>query len=211
MTVNSIVTGQSTTVYETNAWGSLIWSHSFNNRWGTTVDAGYRSCDHFFNERRQLFARGLLSLKIGEVWLLGTGFAQFQHRNPINRTISNESRPFLQVNYSRKWSKWSINVRLREEMRLYPIVDKQFLRTRLQGQIGWKSTKSWLNPRAGFEGFITPIADPFIESRTTLSNTIHCSKQNSMTLFYTLQTQTTIDGNQHIIGLQFNFNTGINE
>lgn len=202
---------QSDRVYETNAWGSVVWNHSFTNRWGSTFDAGYRSCDHFFNERRQILARGLLAYKIGKEWRLGAGFAQFQHRNPINRSISNESRPFLHVNFSRSWSNWSINVRLREEMRLYPVVDKQFFRTRLQGQIGWKSRKAWLNPRFGFEGFVTPMADPLIETRTTLSNTINASKRGAITLFYTLQTQSTIDGNQHIIGLQFTINTGTDE
>jgi len=209
--VKAIVYSQSTKVYETNAWGSVVWNHSFNNRWGTTIDVGHRTCDKFVLHRRQAFIRGLLFFKIGTNWRLGAGIAQFQHHNPIERTKINESRPFLQLNYGLKWSKWSFNFRLREELRRYTALNKQLFRTRLQGQIGWGSNKSWLNLRVDFEGFITPIAHPIIESRTSLSNTINYAKRGSITLFYILQTQSTLNGKQHIIGLQFTFNSGTNE
>lgn len=192
-----------------NLWGSLIWNHQWNERVETVADVGYRQCDQFVQKRRQVLSRLTALYRFKNGFSAGIGFAWFQHSSLTTTATTNEYRPFLQMGYRLGKGAWIWQLRYRQECRMYPSIDKQFNRTRLQIQLRRKTRFSWLQPAASIEGFATIQRKGLLESRITIGNNF-IVKNQTLFLFYTLQNQTSVDGNQHIIGLQYSFKTGEN-
>lgn len=191
--------------YRQNSWGSLVWNHQWNEKVETVADIGYRRCDR----RRQALGRLTALYRFRNGFSAGAGFAWFQH-SALTSVITNEYRPFLQAGFRSARRGWNWQLRFRQEWRLYPSVDKQFHRTRLQIQLRRKTRFSCLEPVVSIEGFSTIQRNVLLESRMTVGNNFKLRKQ-TLFLFYTLQNQTSVDGNQHIIGLQISIKTGENE
>lgn len=195
--------------YRQNCWGSLVWNHQWNEKIETTVDVGYRRCDQFFNRRRQVLGRLTALYRFQKGLSAGVGFAWFQH-SALTRAFTNEYRPFLQVGYRSVKKQWNWQLRFRQEWRLYPSVDKRFQRSRFQIHFRRTTRFSCLEPIVSLEGFATIQRNILWESRITIGNNFKL-RNHSLFLFYTLQNQTSVDGNQHIIGLQFSIKTVNNE
>lgn len=196
-------------VYQTNLWGSFVWNHSWTPATVLTVDAGYRSCDDFIKEHRQSLLRLTQVYRFRNGISAGGGLAWFRHRRLADHSINNEIRPFLHVTYRFRQQKWLLNVRFREELRWYPQVENRFFRSRLQFMI-MRSVSSWLNPVFSAEGFLTTGKNSLKESRLTCGNQWRFRNKTALYLFYTLQFQSSVNGNQHIIGAQYTINTGAN-
>lgn len=193
--------------FQQNLWGSLIWNHQWNEKVETVADVGYRQCDEFFRKRRQVLSRLTALVRFENGISAGVGFAWFQHSSLTSNAVTNEYRPFLQIGYRLGKGAWNSQLRYRQEWRLYPSTDKQFHRARLQLQLRRKTRFSWLQPAVSIEGFSTLQHNGLLESRLTIGNNFQLLKQTFF-LFYTLQNQTSVDGNQHIIGLQLSLKTG---
>ncbi|MDH4474042.1 MAG: DUF2490 domain-containing protein [Fluviicola sp.] len=193
--------------FQQNLWGSLVWNHQWNEKIETVTDVGYRQCDQFFHKRRQVLSRLTALYRFENGFSAGIGFAWFQHSSLTSNATTNEYRPFLQMGY--RWGKgaWNSQLRSRQEWRLYPSTDKQFHRARLQIQLRRKTRFSWLQPAVSIEGFSTLQRNGLLESRMTIGNNFTLKRQ-SLFLFFTLQNQTSVDENQHIIGLQLSLKTG---
>ncbi|MES2555186.1 MAG: DUF2490 domain-containing protein [Bacteroidota bacterium] len=195
--------------YQQNSWGSLVWNHQWRGRIESIADIGHRRCDGFVYRRRQALGRLTVLYRFRNGFSAGLGFAWFQHSS-LTSAITNEYRPFLQAGYRSGKKRWNWQLRFRQEWRLYPSVDKHFHRTRLQLQLRRTTHFSCLEPVVSIEGFSTIQSNILLESRITVGNNFKLRNQ-TLFLFYTLQNQTSVDGNQHIIGLQFNIKTGNNE
>jgi hypothetical protein len=196
-------------IFAENAWGSLVWNHQIASGWQVTTDAGIRLCDRFIRQRRQTLVRTTILYAFRSNWSAGGGFAWFQHGGREN--VSQEYRPFLQLGYQLRRPDWKFTLRLRNELRFYPDNKSCIDRTRLQGNVSFALRKKWLNPGIGVEGFVSATANPLSELRLTAGNSIAVSENLIVHPFYTLQRQSTIYGNQHIIGLQLIVGTGKNQ
>jgi hypothetical protein len=194
--------------YAENAWGSLVWNHRWNRGWQTTFDAGYRSCDGFIRQRRQTLMRAAITHGLGKHWFIGGGFAWFRHTRPGAGKTAQEYRPFIQVNCRYAFGKWQLASRIRQEFRGYPSQREIICRSRFQVSVSRMIVKRWLNPVFSAEGFVSATKEPLIESRLLFGNTIGITRHCKILPFYTLQKQSSINGNQHIIGLQLIFDTG---
>lgn len=195
--------------YQQNSWASLVWNHQWNARVETIADIGYRRCDGFVQRRRQALGRLTALYRFRNGFSVGPGFAWFQH-SALTSAVTNEYRPFVQAGYRSGKKRWNWQLRFRQEWRLYPTVDKRFHRSRLQIQFRRRTRFSCLEPTVSLEGFATIQRTILWESRITIGNNFKL-RNHSLFLFYTLQNQTSVDGNQHIIGLQLSIKTGNNE
>ncbi len=195
--------------YQQNSWGSLVWNHRWNAKVETTADIGHRRCDGFIQRQRQALGRLTILYRFRNGFTAGAGFAWFRH-SALTSIITNEYRPFLELGFRSGKKRWNWQMRFREEWRLYPSIEKNFHRARLQIQVRRTTHLSCLEPRVSIEGFSTIQQHVLLESRITVGNNIKL-RSHSLFLFYTLQNQTSVDGNQHIIGLQFSINIGRNE
>lgn len=185
--------------FRTNFWGSLQYNYRVLRKWEWQSDIGYRRCNHFLRDPRQILVRSTLLYRFSDKVSAGAGFAWFGHTS--TGKFSQEYRPFIQINLRHNSRKWTYSLRIRNEWRWYPQRHLLNNRTRLQIGARFNGIKS-VQPYVTLEGFTTPGINSVLESRATLGVTVPMEK-SAVAVFYTLQHQSTIVYGQHIIGIQY--------
>lgn len=213
-TFNSLVA--QTSPYAQNCWTSILWRHQFKQGFMITSDIGYRSFDEFFKQTRQQLGRVMVEKRLNDRHAVGVGYTYFNSYSSSLKSLTGESRSFVQYQFTKINEKSTIGIRVRNEFRYY--VAKQELVNRFRTQVSYeqKTKYAWLLPRLFVEGFVTSGSKPIIEQRYSIGNTFKLNATLNLFLFYTLQRQSTIllnkqEVNQHILGVQLQLNTKSND
>jgi hypothetical protein len=203
-------------LYSENFWGSILWRNSWKNKVLVSSDIGYRYFDAFFSRTRQQLVRISVDNFFKENHSLGFGYASFNSYSSSLKTLTRESRPFIQYKWNKKNITSNFGIRIRNEFR-YFLSSKEF-KNRFRSQFYYerKTNSKLVQPRLFLEEFLTTNSNPFMEQRYGFGNTFKLHSSLNLFLFYTLQLQETIKLNnkqvkQHIIGVQFQINTNTNE
>lgn len=213
-TFNSLVA--QTSPYTQNCWTSILWRHQFNKGIVLTSDVGYRSFDAFFKQTRQQLGRVMIEKRFNDKHAVGVGYTYFNSYSASLKSLTGESRPFIQYQFNKRNEKSTLGIRVRNEFRYYVAKQEWVNRFRTQVSYEQKTLYALLLPRLFVEGFISPGSKPIIEQRYSIGNTFKLNATINLFLFYTLQRQSTIvlnnqEVNQHILGVQLQFNTKTND
>jgi hypothetical protein len=166
-----------------------------------TSDFGFRTHDNFLKSPRTALARFVLDRELANGHRLGLGYAYFEHYQE-NWNSRKENRPFLQYSYESETPNFAYRFRFRNEFRSF---DDNVLvnRSRLQGYISFLIEKK-IQPYLSAELFYTPGKNELLEQRYQTGLQWRNSKIQGV-LLCMIQTQSSVDYLQHIIGYQLNF------
>ena len=150
-------------IYKQNFWSSALISKPISEKVKVTFDAGFRTCNHFFNTKITTLGRLVFDRRVNPFISIGLGYAFFEHYGNLTKP---ENRIFGQLILQKELSKIETTFRLRNELRFYFRNSETLNRSRLQVILKSKHLNKF-QPAIGFEYFFTPGNSNLHETRTS--------------------------------------------
>ena len=170
------------------------------NKYVVQADFGYRFQDFRLSHARQSLGRVAFLRKTNDM-AYGVGFASFQHIRSKSGFV-NENRPFVQAEFRKQKTRFSLQSRFRHEFRYF---ENEALRQRSRIKLDFRFGKVRFQLLTAQELFVTHAKDHLFESRTQLGFAVNLSGEQQIQTFYQLNYNSLNEQHLiHVLGLYYN-------
>lgn len=170
------------------------------NKYVVQADFGYRFQDFRLSHARQSLGRVAFLRKTNDM-AYGVGLASFQHIRSKSGFV-NENRPFVQAEFRKQKTGFSLQSRFRHEFRFF---ENEALRQRSRIKLDFRIGKGRLQLFTAQELFVTHAKGHLFESRTQLGFAVNLPCEQQIQTFYQLNYNSLNEQHLiHVLGLYYN-------